>query len=83
MDDYWPVAIGNIQKECQRWACLSWIMGWEGADAQALGRFYLDIVQTILIVGAEIWVVTLHIRRVLGGFHHRVELLIKGKQPRK
>ena len=48
-----------------------------------LVRFYLAIVQAFVLFGAETWVVTPRIRRVLGGFHHQVSRRIVGKQQRK
>ena len=65
------------------WYRLSIILRWEGADVLMLVRFYLAIVQAFLLFGAEIWVLTPRIRKVLGGFHHQVSLRITGKQHRK
>ena len=58
---------------------MSQILRKEGANAQTLGNFYLNIVQDVLIFGAETWVATPCIGRLLGGFHHRVEQRIVGK----
>ena len=40
----WLGIISNIQNILWRWARLSRILGWEGADTWTLGRFYLDII---------------------------------------
>ena len=53
----------------------------EGADTRTLGYIYVAIVQTILLFGLETWVVNPRIKRVLGGFHHRVAHRILGKMP--
>ena len=39
---------------------------------QAWAMIYKAVVQTVLIYGSEIWVVTEDILTVLEGFHHRV-----------
>ena len=44
-------------------------------------RFYIAVVQVILLFGLETWVVTLHIKRLWGGFHHRVARRISGNMP--
>ena len=48
-----------------------------------MGSFYLAIVQAVLILNAETWVFTLHIRRLMGGFHHRVNWKILIKKSRR
>ena len=55
------------------------ILGREGADTQKLGNFYLAIVKAVLLFGAETWVITPHIERLLCNFHHRVVRMILGK----
>ena len=61
----WPAVIGNIQKARRIWDCMLSILGREGEDARTPGRFYLAISQAVLLFGADIWVATPHIRRVL------------------
>ena len=54
---------------------------WEqqgGADTQSLKIIYVAVIQTVLVYGLEIWVMTPCIGRVLGGFHHRVNRRLKG-----
>ena len=53
----------------------------EGEDILTPGRFYLAVVQAILIFGSEMWVVTPHTGRALEGFHHKVARQIMGKHP--
>ena len=79
MDDDWPEVIVNLKKARKSWARLLRILGWEGADARMSGRFYLAIVQAVLLFGAETWVATPRIGRLLGDFHHRVARQISGK----
>ena len=49
-------------------------------DAQRPGRFYLNIVQGILIFVSETWVVTPRIGMTLEGLHYQVEHQIIDKQ---
>ena len=70
--DNWPEVIANIQntrKSCSR---MDLILGWEGADTRMLGHIYIAVVQSILLFGLETWVVTPHIKRIMGGFHQSV-----------
>ena len=44
-------------------------------------QVYLAVVQLVNIYGLETWVMTPHIGRVLGRFHHRVARRLTGRQP--
>ena len=46
-------------------------------------KIYLVVVQLVMIYGSKTWVMTPHIGRVLGRFHHRVVLRLTGRQPRR
>ena len=46
-------------------------------------HIYLAVVQSVLIYRSETWVLTPRMKRALGGFHHRVERRLKGRQPQK
>ena len=72
-DNYWPAVVRNLLRAQQKWALLSRVLGREGADARTLGRIYVVVVQVVLMYGSEMWVMTPHIGRVLGRFHHRVD----------
>ena len=82
-DDNWPVVVANLQKELNNWAWISHILGREGADANTLGIFYKTVVQSWLLFGSEIWVMTPCIGSTLGVFHHLVSLRRMVKQPRR
>ena len=55
----------------------------EGVDARTLGNIFLVVVQSFLLYGSEIWVLMPRIKRVLGGFHHRVDCSPIGLRPQK
>ena len=77
----WPAVITNTQKARKSWSCLDWILGLEGANTWTLGHVYVTVVQAVLLFGLELWVATPRIKRILGGFYHRVVWQILGNTP--
>ena len=74
--DYdWSSVISNIQELRKSWSRILRILGREGADTQKLGNFYLAIVKAVLLFGAETWVVSPHIERLLWNFHYRLYIV--------
>ena len=53
-----------------------------GGGCPDLTSDILAVVQLVLLYRSEVWVMTLLIRRVLGGFHHRVACRLTEGQPR-
>ena len=49
---------------------------------RTLGSFYVFVVISIILFGSKMWVVTPHIKCMLGGFHHRVVRRTPGNMPR-
>ena len=43
----------------------------------------MAVVQVVLLYELETCMLTPYIKRLLGGFHHRVDLSIMGRQPRR
>ena len=82
-DDDCPEVVTRTQKAQKSWAIMPSILGREGMDNWMLDKFYLAIVQDILIFGAETLVGTSRIGQMLRVFHHRVARWILGKQPRR
>ena len=60
-DDKWPVVMGNLWKAQKIWARLSSILVREGASTRVLGVFSKAVVQAVMILGSETWVITPHI----------------------
>ena len=52
-------------------------------NARKSGQIYLTVVQYVLLYGSETWVLTPHMQRVFGSFHHRVDHRLTGRQPPK
>ena len=62
---------------------MSRILSREGARPQVSGFFFKAIVQSVLIFDAEMWVVTPHIGRFLGGFQDQVARRLMGRLPQQ
>ena len=82
-NDNLPDFTSNFQKASNIWSRVAWILRWEGAGTRKLVRFYVAVVQDILLFGSETWMVNPRIKCLLGGFHHRVERRISGKMPQR
>ena len=55
----------------------------EGAYFQTSGNICVEVVQEVMIYGSETCIMTTHIGRVLGGFHHRVARRLTRRQYRR
>ena len=82
-NEYCPVAAGNLRKARKRWDHMSIILGREGANPRVPGKYLMTLMQAVLIFGEETWVMTACIVWALGGFQHRVDRQITGRQPRR
>ena len=54
------------------------IFGREGADRRTEGRFYLAVVQAVILFGSEKWVMTPQTEKALKGLHHRAVRRMSG-----
>ena len=79
LDNNWSVVVANIWKDQNNWARISWILGQEGLDTRTEGVFLKVVVQVVLLFGPDLWVITPHIDRTLGGFNHQVDRRLMGK----
>ena len=71
-DDNWPEVICNVRREQHKWVQLLWVLGQKGADMWTLGVLYTEVFQMLLLYGLETWVMSPHIGKTLGLFHHRM-----------
>ena len=62
----WPEIVRNLSKTGTVWQRLTMILIREGAASRVSGFFLKSVVQSVLIFGAETWVVTPCMGRVLG-----------------
>ena len=58
------------------------LLGREGAYDRTSGVSYVEVVQKFLLYGSYLWVMSLHIERILVGFHHRVARIMMRHQLR-
>ena len=68
----------NIKRARSRWNSLVNILKREGADAKCMGRFYLVIVQAVLLYGADSWSISSRNMGKLRSFHNRTVRCITG-----
>ena len=80
-DDDCPAVVGYLRKAQMKWDRLSRILGREGEKTQVSRIFFKSVVQAVLLFGSETWVMTPRMGRTLGGFQHRVDRQISGRQP--
>ena len=73
----------NLSNARRRWNCVAKILKTEGANAKCMAKFYITIVQAVLLYGADSWVVTKRDMNKLRSFHHRAIRYITGRHIRK
>ena len=63
----------NLRRERGNRVSLAKILGREGTYKITTGRFYVAVVQAVLLFGSKTWVLTPQLDKSLKGFHHWVE----------
>ena len=58
-------------------------LGSEGVDRITVGRFYVAVVQSVILFGSRTWVLNPWLEKALEGFHHRVVLTMMGMGPKR
>ena len=71
----------NLQWVQGKWGRIVSILGREGADKRTAGKFYVVVVQAVLLFGSETWVVTPRLGKALAGFHHQAVHRMAGMVP--
>jgi hypothetical protein len=61
----------NIKKARQCWGRLSRILTREGANPRVMARFYVTVIEAVLLYGSETWVLSSRLLRRLNSFHNR------------
>ena len=59
------------------------ILGREGSEKRTAGKFYVAVVEAVLFLGSETWVVTPLLEKALAGFHHRAVRRMAGMGPER
>ena len=57
-DNDWMEVADNLINDRKSWVRMMSILRWEGADPKVLRLFFKAVVQAVLILGAETWVLT-------------------------
>ena len=78
----WPAVLYNIKKARKRWAMVRKVLVRDRASPRVSGYFYNAVVQSVLLYGAETWVLTDPLIRRLDAFHHGVARQITGRRAR-
>ena len=65
-DDDWPSVAGNLVKARTSWGRIAWILIREGAKKSVSGNFFREVVQQVLLFGAETWVLAIISRNAVG-----------------
>ena len=79
----WPTVVGNLGKARRSWGGLDRVLGREGAYPKVSRSFYTAVAQTVLLFGAETWVLTPRMEKALDSLQSRVARNITGRQPRR
>ena len=73
----------QIRRARKRWQSVARILKRDGANAKTMGKFYLAIVQAVLLYGAESWTITERNMDKLRRFHWRAARYMSGRHIRK
>ena len=80
-DNNCPAVKQNLLRTLGKWGQLVNLLGREGEDIRMTGRFYVAVVQSVLLFGSKMKVMTPLLEKVLKGFHHRVVRRMAGMDP--
>ena len=67
-DENWAALVGNFRKAQKIWARMERMLGQEGARPRVSGMFFKAVVQAVLLLRSEMWVMTPPYGQGLGEF---------------
>ena len=73
----------NLKRARKQWNCIARILKQEGANAQCMAKFYLTVVQAVLLYGADSWTISQRNERKLVSFHRRAVRYLTNTHIRK
>ena len=73
----------NIKKARQHWNSIARLLKREGASASIMAKFYITIVQAVLLYGADSWAVSNRDLNKLQSFHRRALRYMSGSHIKK
>ena len=77
-----PAVEQNLWRARGKWGRLAKILERKGEDKRMTGRFYVAVVQVVLLFGFEVWVLTPRLEKSLKGFHQRAAWRMAGMGPK-
>ena len=77
------VVVANLQNYRKKWAWISSTLVREGAYSHTTGNLFKGVVKAVLLFWLYTWIVNPIVGHMLGGFHHRLDLRLIGKKPRR
>jgi hypothetical protein len=78
-DDDWPALQSNLKKARAKWGRIGRILSREQANPRVMATFYKAIIQSVLLYGAETWVLTKRMMQPLRSFHRRCARHLTGR----
>ena len=82
-DDYCLAVVRNLAKSLVVWQRLAGIIIREGAASQGYGYLFKAVIQSVLFLSLETWVITPRMGRVLGGFQNLVARWLTERLPQR
>ena len=82
-DNDTPTIIRQIKKSRQSWNGIARILRYEGANAITMAKFYLAVVQSILLYGADSWTINNRNWKRLESFRKRAVRQMTGQNIQK
>ena len=73
----------NLKKARQQWNCIARFLKREGASAKCMAKFYITIVQAVLLYGSDSWSISKRDMKKLQSFHKRAIRYMCGNHIRK
>ena len=74
------MVVGNLQKARKKYGRMLRILGMEGENVRVSVTLFKSVVQAVLLLGSETWMLNSHMDRTLGGFQRREYHRLIGKQ---
>ena len=61
---------GQLKRARQRWRSVAHVLKRDGASARTMSKFYIAVVQAILLYGADLWTIARRDHAALERFHN-------------
>ena len=82
-DDDTAAITNQLKKARQQWNAIARILKRKGANAMTMAKFYMAIVQAVLLYGADSWVISARNMQRLRAFHDLALRHVTGRHIRK